>query len=287
VNLNIARDLEVGTCSEILELQEACGERFTACREGLVCQQSRCVPALTDYELVFTTGTTSGAGTDADIDVQLIGEEGSTGAIRVNPLIRGNAFERGNTDVVRLAGVRNVGRLLRIVINHHAVFGSSPAFSDPWTLASVVVRQGGQPVAAVSCGCTLNQTVKAFDLATDYDLVFVTAGATGSGTDADITITLEGLGGLRTEAIRVNQLIRGDAFERGSRDKVRLGSVRNVGDVAKIHIDHHNLLGNALADAWTLDSVSVQKEGRVFTAGCNCTLNGAQKTLDLKATAPR
>jgi hypothetical protein len=287
VDLKIERDLEVGTCSEILEAEEACGESFTACREGLVCQTKRCVPGLTDYELAFATGTGFGAGTDADIDVQLIGEEGMTGVVRVNPLISGNAFERGNTDVARLVGVRNVGRLKRIVINHHAVLGSSRLLRDPWTLASVTVRPKGQAAAAVSCDCALNEERRALDLAADYDLVFVTAGAGGSGTDADITVTLEGLGGLRTEPIRVNQLIRGNAFERGSTDRARLAGVRNVGNVTRILIDHHNLLGNALPDAWTLASVSVQKEGRASAAGCNCTLNGDRKALDLKPTAPR
>ncbi|HEX5715879.1 MAG TPA: PLAT/LH2 domain-containing protein [Thermoanaerobaculia bacterium] len=280
LDLRIERDLEVGSCSELRELQESCNESFTVCREGLLCREGRCVSSVADYEVAFTTGARIGAGTDARIDVFLEGEEGSTVVIPVNQLIQGNAFERGRTDVARLQSVRNVGKLTKIGIIHHNIPGG--VLRDPWTLDSVMVRQDGRTVAAASCDCALEDGSKTLDLVTDYDLVFTTADAAGSGTDADITVQLEGLGGLKTEPIRVNQLIRGNAFERGTREQVRLAAARNVGRLTKIHIVHHNLLG--FPDAWTLASVSAQQQGRAFFADCNCTLNSGMKSLDLKPT---
>jgi hypothetical protein len=50
------------------------------------------------YYLEIKTGTESGAGTDANIFVTLVGDKGTTREERLNSHISGDAFENGNLD---------------------------------------------------------------------------------------------------------------------------------------------------------------------------------------------
>lgn len=90
------------------------------------------------YTVVVTTSDTRGAGTTADVTLELLGERGaSTGALR---LAGGcDALRRGAVDTFKLrAPAVGVLRSLRVA---HDNRGASPA----WYLETVVVTQGSSP----------------------------------------------------------------------------------------------------------------------------------------------
>jgi len=84
------------------------------------------------YQITITTGSMQGAGTDADIYVELFGTGGSTGEIVLDN--RGNNFERGATDGFTVQA-RDVGDLQRLAIRHN-----NNGLAPGWFLERVSVR---------------------------------------------------------------------------------------------------------------------------------------------------
>ena len=57
-----------------------------------------------------------GSGTDNDIYLIINGTKGSTPEVCLNGLISGNAFEAGDTDVINLIGMPDVGDIVSITV---------------------------------------------------------------------------------------------------------------------------------------------------------------------------
>ena len=78
------------------------------------------------------TGDEFGAGTDANVFLEMFGEKGESGRLPLESAEkRGNKFERDQTDTFRLEA-SDIGRLKRIRIGHD---GSGPG--SPWYLQEV------------------------------------------------------------------------------------------------------------------------------------------------------
>lgn len=95
-------------------------------------------PSLTGqaiFKIDVHTGDKSGAGTDANVYVTLYGEGGEVHTGALNPLIKGNAFERKNVDTVTL-NLKDVGTIQKIKVWHDNKYAG---FGAPWFLEKIVV----------------------------------------------------------------------------------------------------------------------------------------------------
>jgi hypothetical protein len=63
-----------------------------------------------DYNVKVVTDRHSGAGTDSNIYLKIVGQDGETALTHLNGHISGNAFENGDTDWVTLR-LKNVGKI--------------------------------------------------------------------------------------------------------------------------------------------------------------------------------
>lgn len=110
-----------------------------------------------DYNISISTGTASGAGTDANVFVTIDGTRGSTGEVRLNGMISGNAFESGQTDGVTLRAIPDLGEILAVTIRHDNQYSGAG-----WQLSGIQVYATGGRNYQFSCGCWLegdrNQT---------------------------------------------------------------------------------------------------------------------------------
>lgn len=115
--------------------------------------QSRTEGAAYDasYEIVFQTGTDSGAGTDSDITIRLDGKDSSGKPVRIetviNPFISGNAFENGARDTAILEDRPAMERLSSVTVTTADNYAGSA-----WQLSRIEVSSpslcGGAPRVA-------------------------------------------------------------------------------------------------------------------------------------------
>lgn len=155
--------------------------------------------ALVNYKVEVHTADKRGAGTDADVFVNLFGELGDTGErwLRKSETHR-NKFERGNVDVFNIEAVQ-LKHLNKIRIGHN---GKRPGAG--WFLAKVVVRQEGS-------GSKYDQTFECNRwLAVDED------------------------DGLIVRELLVDKREFLDTITYGV--KVKTGDVRNAGTDARVHL---------------------------------------------------
>ena len=74
--------------------------------------------AATTYHVSVKTGDKFGAGTDANVFLEMFGEKGESGRLPLESAEkRGNKFERDQTDMFRLEAP-DIGRMQRILIGH-------------------------------------------------------------------------------------------------------------------------------------------------------------------------
>jgi hypothetical protein len=71
--------------------------------------------AQVSYQIVVTTGNVRGAGTDANVFVQLFGDQGETAVVTL-PAVKGS-FESGKTDVFTIQA-KNVGTVNKLRIGY-------------------------------------------------------------------------------------------------------------------------------------------------------------------------
>lgn len=94
---------------------------------------------LTEYDVFVTTSNLRGAGTDASVYLEIVGDDGRT--LRKTLDSPGHdPFERGNTDSFRILG-RNVGKMTAVVVGH-----DNKGFCPDWHLKQIKV----QPVNPLS-----------------------------------------------------------------------------------------------------------------------------------------
>jgi hypothetical protein len=87
------------------------------------------------YEFTVKTGDEAGAGTDSNIFVILHGERGRTDEVRLNGYIKGNAFERNQTDTFMAPFGEDVGDIYKITLRSDKRYSGSA-----WLLDRIDVR---------------------------------------------------------------------------------------------------------------------------------------------------
>jgi len=101
----------------------------------------------------------------------------------------------------------------------------------------------------VECPVTVTQTT--------YTVLIKTSNRDGAGTDADIDLVLEGTGGRKSESIRLNPLIWGDAFRQNRLDVVAL-PMPDIGVIQEITLTLNRF---GFRPAWHIEYVRIIRNG--------------------------
>uniref|UniRef100_A0A6B2KWS8 PLAT domain-containing protein n=1 Tax=Arcella intermedia TaxID=1963864 RepID=A0A6B2KWS8_9EUKA len=224
------------------------------------------------YQVSVVTGNIRGAGTDANVFIEVFGKKGKS---RKQVLDNSeNNFEKGKTDVFVLKGGNDLGELTKIHIGH-----DNSGFGPGWFLEKVIVKNmKTNEEAFFFAGRWLAKDEG--DGATEIDVaackedgtssapivsykVFVTTGdRRGAGTDANVFITLFGTKGDSSERLLESP---GNNFERNSTDTFGFYCV-DLGELTKINIRHDN---SGFGPGWFLDTVVVESGvGQTFYFPC-------------------
>ncbi|KAM4708199.1 lipoxygenase homology domain-containing protein 1 [Discoglossus pictus] len=100
------------------------------------------IEKLVNYEVVVITGNVRGAGTNANVFMQLYGESGKTEETFLRS--RSNDFERGAVDIFKIEAA-DVGKILKLRIGH-----DGKGFGDGWYLESVEIKRVGMQMLPVA-----------------------------------------------------------------------------------------------------------------------------------------
>ncbi|XP_030114351.4 lipoxygenase homology domain-containing protein 1 isoform X9 [Taeniopygia guttata] len=232
------------------------------------------------YRVTVCTGTVSGSGTDANVFVCLIGDQGDTGErILYNCINTVNKFEKGNADEFFIEAV-TLKQVRRVRIGHDGKGGSSG-----WYLAKVIVREEGQPESeAVEFPCyrwldkneddgqIVRELVPAGESPllknVSYHISVKTGDIPGASSDSKVFIKLYGeKADSSKEFLLVSDNDLGNYFERGRVDEFTL-DMMDIGKINRILIGHDNV---GLRSGWFLASVqiTVPVQGRQYMFPCN------------------
>uniref|UniRef100_A0A8C3EJD4 Lipoxygenase homology PLAT domains 1 n=1 Tax=Corvus moneduloides TaxID=1196302 RepID=A0A8C3EJD4_CORMO len=232
------------------------------------------------YRVTVCTGTVSGSGTDANVFVCLIGDQGDTGErVLYNCINTVNKFEKGNADEFFVEAV-TLKQVRRVRIGHDGKGGSSG-----WYLAKVIVREEGQPESeAVEFPCyrwldkneddgqIVRELVPAGESPllknVSYHISVKTGDIPGASSDSRVFIKLYGeKADSSKEPLLVSDNDLGNYFERGRVDEFTL-DMMDIGKINRILIGHDNV---GLRSGWFLASVqiTVPVQGRQYMFPCN------------------
>ncbi|XP_063067192.1 lipoxygenase homology domain-containing protein 1-like [Engraulis encrasicolus] len=217
------------------------------------------------YEVVTVTGDVKGGGTDANVFVTLFGEYGVTPKVHLASKSR-NAFEKNKTDVFRIK-THNVGAISKIRIEH-----DNTGMNAGWYLDRVVITDMSRPHLRFFFSCMqwlsreeadglifrdLLGSTSPMDLpkCNKYMVSVFTADIKGSGTDADVFLTIFGEKGDSGERKLFSK--DKDCFERAAEDKFILDAP-NIGRIQRIMIGHNNKGGSA---GWVCNKVTIDDIG--------------------------
>ncbi|XP_077976546.1 lipoxygenase homology domain-containing protein 1-like isoform X1 [Styela clava] len=216
----------------------------------------------TTYHVSVKTGDVSGAGTDANVFLKIIGGDGDTGRLKLHQSenIR-DKFERGRTDLFKLEAT-DIGKLERIEIGH-----DDSGIASGWFLDGIEIdvpssglhytfnchrwlasdEDDGRTFVELYPTHTRQQ-----DKLLPYEITVTTGDKLNAGTDANVTLQIYGEDG-KSEVLKLRN--RTDNFERDAVDKFKV-EAQDVGPITKIRIGHN---GKGVGPGWFLDSVKVQR----------------------------
>ncbi|XP_068609216.1 lipoxygenase homology domain-containing protein 1 [Brachionichthys hirsutus] len=249
---------------------------------------------LNSYEIHVFTGTMWGAGTDADVYINIYGETGDTGERRLRKSDNLNKFEKGQEDVFSIAAV-DLGILKKLRIRHNNSRAGAGWFLDrveivdskddatfffPCKRWLAVDEDDGQiarelvPVdeAFMKKGdddeedseATLGLEQKA--MSTTYTVRIKTGDKKYAGTDANVFMTLYGTnddtGIINLKASKTHR----NKFERGMIDEFTVEAV-DIGPLKQLRIGHDNRGGSA---GWFLDWVEIDAPSLGQKLRCPC-----------------
>uniref|UniRef100_A0A8C9F6U1 Lipoxygenase homology domains 1 n=1 Tax=Pavo cristatus TaxID=9049 RepID=A0A8C9F6U1_PAVCR len=221
------------------------------------------------YRVTVCTGMVSGSGTDANVFVCLIGDQGDTGDRVLYKCINNvNKFEKGNADEFFVEAV-TLKQVRRVRIGHDGKGGSSG-----WYLAKVIVREEGQPESEAvefpcyryrkQCLCLLIMPPAMHF----YHISVKTGDIPGASSDSKVFIKLYGeKADTSKETLLVSDNDLGNYFERGRVDEFTIDTM-DIGKINRILIGHDNV---GLRSGWFLASVqiTVPVQGRQYNFPCN------------------
>ena len=236
-------------------------------------------PVIESYDIEIQTGDESGAGTDSNITLIIHGSKNSYPATVLNPLLKGNAFERNNLDSCVLSFPYDIGDITKIVLrSDHKYAGAD------WCVQSVKITRKttgevfiAEPKAWITNAADYESSVKKISstptpspkLPESYYVGIKTGDKSGAGTDSNITLTIESNNGSYPATV-LNPLLQGNAFERNNLNSCVLSfpNYNDIGDITKIVLQSDHKYAGA---DWYVDSVRIIRKttGELFFAEIN------------------
>ncbi|XP_042187934.1 lipoxygenase homology domain-containing protein 1 [Callorhinchus milii] len=230
------------------------------------------------YEVHVFTGKVTGAGTDANVFINIYGEVGDTGERQLRKSGNLNKFEKGQEDVFMLKAA-DLGTLKKLRIRHDNSSGSAGWFLNEVEIVDLkddtlyffpcerwlaVDEDDGQiarelvPVneAFLKKGSDDEQATLGLEQkaqSTTYTVRVKTGDKKNAGTDSNIFINLYGehddTGVVNLKSSKMNK----NKFERGQVDEFIVEAV-DLGPLRKIRVGHNNCNGSP---GWFLDWVEI------------------------------
>uniref|UniRef100_A0A669B819 Lipoxygenase homology PLAT domains 1 n=1 Tax=Oreochromis niloticus TaxID=8128 RepID=A0A669B819_ORENI len=214
------------------------------------------VPKLNKYIVSVFTADMKGSGTDADVFLNIFGENGDTGERRLDS--DKDNFERGSEDKFTIEAP-NLGRLKKITIGHN-----NRGSSAGWFLDKVVIDDMGNkelyefPVynwfaldegdgkiqRDVLVGSTQPMGIV-------YNVQVMTGNVRGAGTNSKIHMVMHGAKGIKNSG---KVFLEGGAFERGLIDIFNVEICELMSPLSRVTIGHDN---GAVGAGWYCEKVVI------------------------------
>ena len=213
------------------------------------------------YKITVFTGDRRGAGTDANVFIELTGENAQTSG-RFTLENENNNFERNKQDIFGIESV-DLGKLQKITIGH-----DGSGFCSGWFLDKVMIQNmsnsdvfyficGRWLASSEEDGCIVRELLARDSLdgectlsTKQYAISIFTGDRDGAGTSANVSITLCGENGNSGPHV-----LDGDPFERNGEATFQIEAV-DLGNLRKIRIQHDN---SGIAAGWFLEKVKIEK----------------------------
>uniref|UniRef100_A0A3B5AGE5 Lipoxygenase homology domains 1 n=1 Tax=Stegastes partitus TaxID=144197 RepID=A0A3B5AGE5_9TELE len=214
------------------------------------------VPKLNKYIVSVFTADMKGSGTDADVFLNIFGENGDTGERRLDS--DKDNFERGSEDKFTVEAP-NLGRLRKITIGHN-----NRGSSAGWFLDKVVIDDMGNkevyefPVnrwfAMDECDGKIQRDVLVGSMqpmGIVYNVQVMTGNVRGAGTNSKIHMVMHGAKGLKNSG---KVFLEGGAFERGLIDIFNVEICELISPLSRVTIGHDN---GAVGAGWYCEKVVI------------------------------
>ncbi|XP_067431501.1 lipoxygenase homology domain-containing protein 1-like [Thunnus thynnus] len=219
------------------------------------------------WSLWIWTSDVKGAGTDAQVFLQIYGENGKSDEIKLEN--NSDSFEQGQLDKFSVE-MPDIGRLLKVRIWHekrHPFAG--------WHLARVtLLKTLTMEKYSFECGRWLDINEDDNEITRElpatgalideplplikYRVTICTGNVSGSGTDASVFLNIIGDLGDTGERLMIMSKNNVNKFEKGNHDEFLIESV-SLGQVRRVRVGHDGRGGGC---GWFLDKVMVREEGQ-------------------------
>ncbi|XP_023678721.2 lipoxygenase homology domain-containing protein 1 isoform X1 [Paramormyrops kingsleyae] len=214
------------------------------------------VPKLNKYIVSVFTADVKGSGTDADVFLNIFGENGDTGERRLDN--DKDNFERGTEDKFTMEAP-NLGRLQKITIGHN-----NKGSSAGWCLDKVVVDDLGNkgmyefPVNRWFAmdegdGKIQRDVLVGSSQPTGivYNIQVTTGNVRGAGTNSKIHIIMHSTKGMKNSG---KVFLEGGQFERGLTDIFNMEITALLSPLSRVTIGHDNA---GVSSGWYCEKVVV------------------------------
>ncbi|XP_033845859.1 lipoxygenase homology domain-containing protein 1-like [Periophthalmus magnuspinnatus] len=214
------------------------------------------VPKLNKYIVSVFTADMKGSGTDADVFLNIFGENGDTGERRLDS--DKDNFERGSEDKFTIEAP-NLGRLRKITIGHN-----NRGSSAGWFLDKVVIDDMGNkevyefPVnrwfAMDEDDGKIQRDILVGSLqpmGIVYNVQVMTGDVRGAGTNSKIHMVMHGTKGIKNSG---KIFLEGGAFERRLIDVFNVEICELISPLSRVTIGHDN---GAVGAGWYCEKVVV------------------------------
>nr|KAI8760088.1 lipoxygenase homology domain-containing protein 1-like [Biomphalaria glabrata] len=241
---------------------------------------------LVHYIIQVYTGKKKGAGTDANVYINVFGDRGDTGnRFLKNSKTNKNKFENGKMDEFEIEAV-SLSKLRKIRIGH-----DGKGIGSGWFLDKVVVIPKDDKQGEVTFNCNrwldtsqddglIEREITASGTqmlsTTTYHVSVKTGNVSGAGTDANVSLKIFGTNG-DTGNLQLRQSENSNnKFERGKTDLFKLEAT-DIGKIKKIKIGHDN---SKLGAAWYLEEVNIDipSKGQHYSFPCRRWLDDKEGT---------
>ncbi|MBN3300355.1 LOXH1 protein, partial [Amia calva] len=222
------------------------------------------------WSLWIWTSDLKGAGTDANVFLQVYGEKGKSDEMRLDN--NSDNFEAGQVDKFMIE-LPDLGTLFKLRVWHEKRSPFAGWHLNRVTLMKTLTKENYK----FNCGRwldineddneiirelpALGETVKDPLLLKKYRITIYTGKVNGSGTDASVFLCLLGDFGDTGERVMYTSKNNVNKFEKGNADEFLIEAV-SLGQVRRVRIGHDGQGGGC---GWFLDKVMVREEGQPET----------------------